>query len=71
MATDNLAALNERIENLEMKYAYQERLVEELSKIVREHSDKLGGVLSKVKDIVAEMKSAGNVEGKDQKPPHY
>ncbi len=59
---------DDRFMDLEVKLAYQERLIRELDALVRTFGDRLDGAmreLAQLKDTI------GPPEVKTEKPPHY
>ncbi len=68
-------ALTQRLEDLEVRYAYLERLIVELDSVVRETADELAAV----KVVVVELRKQAEVAAgetkhqslQEEKPPHY
>jgi uncharacterized coiled-coil protein SlyX len=68
-------SLIQRIEDLEVRYAYLERLMADLDGVVRETADELAEIKAVVKTLHERAKSEDNaiVPGslEEEKPPHY
>ncbi|HVK62535.1 MAG TPA: SlyX family protein [Bdellovibrionales bacterium] len=63
----------QRLVDLETKFAHQDLAIEELQKIVTEQAteiDKLTKLIKKLSDKV-DSYSGGEIGPGDQKPPHY
>ncbi|MFH1467091.1 MAG: SlyX family protein [Pseudomonadota bacterium] len=77
MSTDDgtYASLLARIEDLEVRYAYLERLLGELDGVIRETADEL----ARVGRVVTELRHRAEAEAdqvqrrsaEEEKPPHY
>jgi uncharacterized coiled-coil protein SlyX len=69
------AGLRARIEDLEVRCAYLERLLAELDAVVRETADELGRVGRVVADLRRQAESAASDvpwrSAEEEKPPHY
>ena len=69
------ADLVARIEDLEVRYAYLERLLGELDSVVRETADELVRVGQVVGELRRQVESASSDvprrSAEDEKPPHY
>ncbi len=72
---DTLRDLTTRLEDLEVRYAYLERLMSDLDGIVRETADELTSVRKVVVDLhrraEAEKEQLKFGSPEDEKPPHY
>jgi uncharacterized coiled-coil protein SlyX len=65
-------ALSERMLDLEVRIAYQDRLVRELDALVRQLADRLDKTERELKTIKQSMVSPeGGVGPANEKPPHY
>ena len=60
----------DRVTDLEMRYSHLERLVEELSDLVRVQQDTLDGLVKQVRQL-REGVLAGEQQPPNEKPPHY
>ena len=65
--------MEERIEDLEVKLAYQERLIGELDALVRTFGTKLDEAMRELEQLKASLRSGGEpvVGPATEKPPHY
>jgi uncharacterized coiled-coil protein SlyX len=64
--------VEERIEDLEVKLAYQERLIGELDALVRTFGTKLDEAMRELKQLKDSLRSGEPVVGPaTEKPPHY
>jgi SlyX protein len=66
-------AMEERLEDLEVKVAYQDKLIGELDALVRGFGDKLDQALRELKQVKEGVRSGGepSVGPANEKPPHY
>lgn len=64
---------DERIEDLEVKLAYQERLIGELDTLVRTFGTKLDEAMREIKALKESMRTGGEapIGPATEKPPHY
>lgn len=66
---EQIRALTERLEWLETRSAYQERLLETLNTLVTQQQSTIDRLTQKVRELLSEQ---GSVEAtRDEKPPHY
>jgi len=64
--------LNERIEDLEVKLAFQDRLIRELDALVRAFGDKLDATERELEALKETLKSPESPQGPaNEPPPHY
>ena len=65
--------MEDRVENLEIKLAYQERLIGELDSLVRTFGAKLDEVLRELKALKEGVRTGGEPQlgPASEKPPHY
>ncbi len=65
--------MDERIEDIEVKLAYQERLIGELDSLVRTFGGKLDEAMREIKSLKDSLRSGGEpaVGPATEKPPHY
>ena len=65
--------MEERIEDIEVKLAYQERLIGELDALVRTFGTKLDEAMRELKALKESLRSGGEpvVGPATEKPPHY
>jgi uncharacterized coiled-coil protein SlyX len=64
--------VEERIEDIEVKLAYQERLIGELDALVRTFGAKLDDAMRELKSLKESLRSGEPVVGPAaEKPPHY
>ena len=64
--------VNERIEDLEVKLAFQDKLIRELDALVRTFGDKLDATERELKAIKESLRSPENPLGPtNEPPPHY
>jgi uncharacterized coiled-coil protein SlyX len=66
--------MNERIDDLEVRYAFQEDTIRQLDEVVRQLGDELRALKAEMLELRAQM--AETPEGtpnklEDEKPPHY
>jgi uncharacterized coiled-coil protein SlyX len=72
MASSEDEPLSERMLDLEVRIAYQDRLVRELDALVRLLADRLDKTERELKTIKQSMVSPeGGVGPANEKPPHY
>jgi uncharacterized coiled-coil protein SlyX len=62
-----------RMEALEMKYAYQERLIEELNALVTDHQKTIDAMSIKIRDAFQQLAENRDRTEKPphERPPHY
>ncbi len=65
--------MDERIEDLEVKLAYQERLIQELDSLVRSFGTRLDEALREIATLKEALRTGGDVPlgPQSEKPPHY
>jgi uncharacterized coiled-coil protein SlyX len=64
--------LNERIEDLEVKLAFQDKLIRELDALVRSFGDRLDLALREIKKLEQAVRSPEPTVGPaNEPPPHY
>lgn len=66
-------SMDERLEDLEVKVAYQDRLIGELDALVRTFGTKLDEAMREVKALKEALRTGGEVPigPVGEKPPHY
>jgi uncharacterized coiled-coil protein SlyX len=66
-------SMEERLEDLEVKVAYQDRLIGELDALVRMFGTKLDEVLRELKSVKEGVRTGGEpaLGSPGEKPPHY
>ena len=66
---------DERIINLEIKFAHQDDFLNQLNQIVVEQQLRIERLEKQVLDLKRDVNASGGVDGnrslKDDKPPHY
>ncbi len=70
---DNMKELEERINNLEIKFSYQDELINELNLIVTDQQIQIE-MMAKALQGLLDSQSQGGVNNsslKDDRPPHY
>ena len=66
------AELAERVEDLEVKLAFQDRLIRELDALVRTFGDRLDEVNRELKELKQAIRSPETPVGPaNEPPPHY
>lgn len=66
------AELAERIEDLEVKLAFQDRLIRELDALVRTFGDRLDDALREIEQLKQSVRSPEPTVGPaNEPPPHY
>lgn len=66
------AELTERVEDLEVKLAFQDKLIRELDALVRTFGDRLDDVQRELKELKQAMRSPEAPLGPaNEPPPHY
>ena len=60
----------ERVTDLEMRYSHLERLVDELSDLVRAQQDTIDALVKQVRELRQGV-LAGEQQPPNEKPPHY
>ena len=63
--------IEERLEDLEVKVAYQERLIGELDALVRSFGVKLDEATREIKSLKEALRTGGEPPLVSDKPPHY
>jgi len=64
--------LDERVEDLEVKLAFQDRLIRELDALVRTFGDRLDEVQRELKELKQAVRSPERPLGPaNEPPPHY
>ena len=63
-------SLEERIVDLEVRAAYQDKLVAELDEVIREFSARVEGLESQLKEL-KDSANAAPIGPPDDPPPHY
>jgi SlyX protein len=66
-------SMEERLEDLEVKVAYQDRLIGELDALVRTFGTKLDEALRELKSVKEGVRTGGEpaMGPAGEKPPHY
>jgi SlyX protein len=66
-------SMEERLEDLEVKVAYQDRLIGELDALVRTFGTKLDEALRELKSVKEGVRTGGEpaLGSPSEKPPHY
>lgn len=66
------AELSERVEDLEVKLAFQDKLIRELDALVRSFGDRLDLALREIKKLEQAVRSPEPTVGPaNEPPPHY
>lgn len=66
------AELAERVEDLEVKLAFQDKLIRELDALVRTFGDRLDDVQRELKELKQAIRSPeGPLGPANEPPPHY
>ena len=72
---DTVQALVARIDNLEMRAAYQDEIIEDLNKVIVEQWSKLDHVLRRMEGLEERLRDVQDSAGADAQdeppPPHY
>lgn len=65
--------VTERMDELEMRFSYQENMIQELSGVIYSQQKELEALRAEVKTLTSKMKDLEHsaAEGSSQKPPHY
>lgn len=65
--------LQRRLEDMEFRYAYQERTIEVLDEVVRELFDKIGALERRLSEMQEALADPPGEEApmEEQVPPHY
>ena len=65
--------MDERIAELESRYAHQEKLLQQLDEALLDQGRRLDELVTKVEVLVAHVKALGppGGEGEEPPPPHY
>ena len=63
-------SLEKRIVDLEVRVAYQDKLIEELDQVIREFSTRVENLESLLKDL-KDSANAASIGPADDPPPHY
>lgn len=68
----SLPPMAERLEDLEVKVAFQDRLIRELDALVRTFGDRLDETQRELSQLKASLRSPENPMGPaNEPPPHY
>jgi SlyX protein len=62
---------DERLMELEIRYAHLEHLVEQLNELVRSQADELARLHMAMKQLHGRLESLGEESPPNEKPPHY
>jgi uncharacterized coiled-coil protein SlyX len=62
---------DDKLIDLEVKLAYQERLIKELDTLVRGFADRLDVVERELREVKAAMRSPVSINEPNEPPPHY
>lgn len=65
-----MSELHERLTDLEVRYSHQERVVEQLSDLVREQQDTIDALVKQLRRL-SESAEANEAAPPHEKPPHY
>jgi SlyX protein len=66
------AELAERVEDLEVKLAFQDKLIRELDALVRTFGDRLDAADREIKELKQALRSPEPIVGPaNEPPPHY
>jgi uncharacterized coiled-coil protein SlyX len=72
MADDTLAQLTERIEDQEVRLAFQDRLIRDLDALVRDFGDRLDKLQRELDQLKQSIRSPETPVGPaNEPPPHY
>lgn len=73
MNPDKLSALEARIEELEVRWSFQEQLLGDLDAVVRGLGLRLDQVLGRMTELEGELRKDSGVANtlQDEVPPHY
>ena len=68
--------MRNKLEDLQVKYSFQEDLLQELNKIIVQQQDDIGAIKSEIQRIKEELISLHESQGSTQSidaevPPHY
>ena len=67
--------MEQRIDDLEVRYAFQEDTVQQLDEVVRQLGDEVRALRREVQELRAQLAEAPQGSGvnklEDEKPPHY
>jgi SlyX protein len=64
--------MDDRLDELEIKLAYQEKLIRELDALVRSFGDKLDETTRELRELKQAMRSPPGTTGPaNEPPPHY
>ncbi len=74
--TGMMSGMDEKLVELEIKVAFQEETIEQLSRLAHEQQQRLSrleALCDKLGERYRELKSSlpASVSGSDEKPPHY
>ncbi len=70
MIMDMLKELEERINGLESRIAFQDREIEELNGVVTRQQDQIDRLLKDTKELIEQVKALEVIKTPDS-PPHY
>jgi SlyX protein len=63
--------IEDRIIELEMRIAHQDRTIADLDEVVREFADRVAGLEQEVKELRAASRDSAGIGSDDGPPPHY
>ena len=71
--TDSNPSLEERVDELEIRLAHQDRLIEELNEVITRQQDRMDRLVRDLRRITEALHGiSGPTEGgEDAPPPHY
>ncbi len=64
-------ALEERLTELEVKVSFQENAFQELSSVIQNQHKEIDELRIKLEKLEALVKGGGEIDGTQEKPPHY
>ena len=67
---DALKEVEERVNGLESRIAFQDREIEELNGVLTRQQDQIDMLLKRTRELVEQVKAFA-VEKKPETPPHY
>lgn len=62
--------MDDRINELEIRYTHQQELIHELSDVVREQAEQLAALQKVVEQLMGQLE-ANKAEYSNEPPPHY
>jgi SlyX protein len=67
------AELDRRVEDLEVRYAFQEDLLRQLDEVIQQQAARIDALTRELEGLRAQLAqgSAGGNTLQDEKPPHY